>query len=757
MKRAKKILMPGLLLGIIAAVYWEIWFKGFVPLPADGLTGMYFPWLDFKWGYQVGVPVKNSLLSDAFGQFFVWKKIAIDYLMRGQMPLWNPYTFSGTPLLATFHSAALFPANILMFLGNKGWSLYIFCSTAAAAIAMYLFLGNHVKSQWAKAAGSLVFAFGGLMTTWVEFGTGVWAAAGLPWVMWCIDEYVLKGKRKFMAGAAAGLGAIGLAGQVQIFTYVVPLVLIYALWRKAKMTGVVLACVLGAALAGIQLVPTWGLYSQSIRGQDRYIEKFDWGLSPWGQIIRWWAADFFGNHVTGNDYSRVGYHEYSSFWGTLSIPLILALLFSKKKKGVNFFLMLWSGIVLLAYNNPVSRALYQTGLPLLTYSIATRLFFVMALAAGGLAAYGIENLEDRDFRKKTGIAAVILIFVTIAASSGVEEAWRITAVRNSVIPIAILGTWILLVFVGGKKRVAWGLVVLLLLAPDLGRYFRKYNPFVPARLVFPVTGTINYLIDNAGKGRIARQYGPVMPPNTWAYYGLSGVEGYDPMRLLSYNRFFHLAENQPVLSAAGRYSELGSVNLKYWDALGIKYYLTVKEPDLDHSPQAKELMQAGWKEVNREGRTLILENPGSTHKGFFVVRTKGVINDNEAAAILEVKDFDPRTEAVITGPVNRDWSDGVINNWEERGGRVDARVSGGAGGSFLVVANGYDTGWKAKVDGQQVEVKQTDIGFQGVEVPEGVHILQMRYWPDEVTAGAAVTGIGLMGVVGIWLIKNPIV
>ena len=67
--------MPGLLLGIIAAVYWEIWFKGFVPLPADGLTGMYFPWLDFKWGYQVGVPVKNSLLSDAFGQFFVWKKI----------------------------------------------------------------------------------------------------------------------------------------------------------------------------------------------------------------------------------------------------------------------------------------------------------------------------------------------------------------------------------------------------------------------------------------------------------------------------------------------------------------------------------------------------------------------------------------------------------------------------------------------------------------------------------------------------------
>src|SRR5260221_5955718 len=65
-----------------------------IPFPGDLLVGSYFPWFDY---YKV--PVHNPLISDVFSQFYLWKKITIESYLLGQWPLWNPYSFTGTPLL----------------------------------------------------------------------------------------------------------------------------------------------------------------------------------------------------------------------------------------------------------------------------------------------------------------------------------------------------------------------------------------------------------------------------------------------------------------------------------------------------------------------------------------------------------------------------------------------------------------------------------------------------------------------------------
>lgn len=165
------------------ALYWRFFFFGEIPMPADTLIGAYFPWLDYKWGYPVGVPVKNALISDVFSQFFLWKYLIVDIFKSGQIPLWNIYALSGTPILATYHSGVFNPFNLFLFLPKfYGWGFYISLQTFAAMTGMYLLLGFYAKNFWTKILGAGVFSLSGLMTTWAEFGTGVWAASMLPWI-----------------------------------------------------------------------------------------------------------------------------------------------------------------------------------------------------------------------------------------------------------------------------------------------------------------------------------------------------------------------------------------------------------------------------------------------------------------------------------------------------------------------------------------------------------------------------------------------
>ena len=86
MNKFKKLWPIGLIILICSLIYYEFVFLGKVPLPADTLVGAYFPWLDYKWGYIVGIPVKNAITSDAFSQFFVWKKIMTDSYLQGIAP-----------------------------------------------------------------------------------------------------------------------------------------------------------------------------------------------------------------------------------------------------------------------------------------------------------------------------------------------------------------------------------------------------------------------------------------------------------------------------------------------------------------------------------------------------------------------------------------------------------------------------------------------------------------------------------------------
>src|SRR5579885_2600913 len=93
-----------------------------VPFPSTYQVNNFAPW-DAYPGFAS--PVKNAAMPDVITQIVPWKFFTIQMWKSGQVPLWNPYSFSGTPHLANYQSAVLSPLNILFFIFSfvSAWSL----------------------------------------------------------------------------------------------------------------------------------------------------------------------------------------------------------------------------------------------------------------------------------------------------------------------------------------------------------------------------------------------------------------------------------------------------------------------------------------------------------------------------------------------------------------------------------------------------------------------------------------------------------
>ena len=106
-----------MILVAVLVFFWRV-VIGLVPFPGDFVVGIYYPWLDYKWGFEVGVPVKNPILADIPSFIFPMQTFAVEQLKQGFWPLWNPFILGGTPLLANFQSAPFSPTAIFYFIFN---------------------------------------------------------------------------------------------------------------------------------------------------------------------------------------------------------------------------------------------------------------------------------------------------------------------------------------------------------------------------------------------------------------------------------------------------------------------------------------------------------------------------------------------------------------------------------------------------------------------------------------------------------------
>ncbi len=750
MKSVAKFWPVFFLLTFFSLIFYEIIFLGLVPSASDILTGAYFPWLDFKWGFPVGVPIKNPLMSDQFAHFMVIKQLVGDLTRQGIWPLWDKYMLAGAPLLASYHTNPFFPANLLLTLPHFiGWRFFIATAPIFASLTMYLYLSHHVKSNLARLFGSVVFSISGLMGTWFEAGTAVWGMACLPLILYLIDRIYDK-KTGLLPLYSLVIAILIFAGNVQVTTYsgvIIIAYLIYNLYHHRSLRLIIHLLVfsfLGISLSLVQLLPTYDLFHASIRSEERFVSSINYGLIPLLQLTRLWIADFFGHPVTGNQWGNYDYHEFSAFLGTITFPLVLSTLFGKRNRPPHlFFSVLFFLSLFLVTLHPISKFIFGQPIPLLTYSLASRLLFITTFSAAILAAFSLDTFNSRKIILFSGL----LLLISGLSLSQIPDQDRVISLRNSLLPLSFLICTIFLLLIKLPRRLLFWLF-LLFICFDLGRYIRKHNPVISPTIVFPKTAVIDYVQRQPGLFRVARERTNLFPPNSLVYYHFETVEGYEPLRLLNYNRLFHLLENGHYFNASYRISELEDVNPKFLDALNVKYFFIVKKDPPTHI-QGK-LYIHGYHEVFSDHSVAVLENPHALPRAYFVAQVKQVADEVSLAKILEDPQFDPRTSAVTTDEITQEFVPTSLSSKVEIVNHGDDQViiqTSTDEPNFLVIADTYDPGWRATIDGQRTNIYSVNGALRGLIVPAGNHRITMLYRPTAFVLGLKLSIISFIVIV----------
>ena len=297
-------------------------------LPADILY-TFQPWKAFAAQLGVGVP-HNGLLADLILENYVWKLFLRRSFAAGQLPLWNPYLFSGVPFLAAGQHSGLYPLSLLYDILPlaEAYGVFTWLQLAIAGFNSYILARVLRRSHGAAIFAGIAYAFSGFFIVSVVFPMIIGAAAWLPLLLAIIEMAVRKqetnGRGHFnptlyiIAGALI-FAVANLAGHVEITYYIMLVAGFYALWRllhlwrkvgafwPALRLGIWLLVMMGAglALSGVQIIPLYELVRHNFRaGGVSYHDVVGWAW-PNRQWLTFVLPDVFGNP---------SHHAYFDIW-----------------------------------------------------------------------------------------------------------------------------------------------------------------------------------------------------------------------------------------------------------------------------------------------------------------------------------------------------------------------------------------------------------------------------------------------------------
>ncbi|MCB8976445.1 MAG: YfhO family protein [Ardenticatenaceae bacterium] len=158
--------------------------------------------------------------------------------------------------------------------------------------------------------------------------------------------------------------------------------------------------------------------------------------------------------------------------------------------------------------------------------------------------------------------------------------------------------------------------------------------------------------------------------------------------------------------------------------------------------------------VNQSGKTRVFRNEGNLGRAFVVPSAQ--IAASPEAALTAVQNHADELDQLVVLELEGNPDPPLASDVGNASGEVAITQAGlnevvlqaeMAAAGFVVLADAYDAGWQAEIDGQITAVYRANTVVRAVYVPAGSHKIVFRYRPLSFFVGAAGSGLALLGLV----------
>jgi len=473
----------------------------------------------------------------------------------------------------------------------------------------------------------------------------------------------------------------------------------------------------------------------------------------------------------------------------------------QENAGVGFFLVAFFINLVLITRNPLTHYIYAIHIPFLTTTQPSRGIALVVFALVILSAVGFHK-TFRFLKTKTSItsftrtktnirSAYLLILISftflwytvltkqtllnnVMDNSPAFDVFRV-ARNNLILPSLFTVVAIITIYLYFqalqkgylkkndyiKVKLPYLLigVMLTFTVLDLGRFFLKFQAFSKREFLYPQIPILQTLQDTKG-AKYMTDDSRIMAPNMNIGYKLKTIEGYDPLYLNNYGKLIGLWQrNEPSLAPfpANRILTPHNPNSVIADISATNYLLTFND-------------QQNMQKIGEYGLTKLYQRPTAIPRVTIFSSIRGFETEQSLVNYMFSRAFDPSGEALFIVKPNQTNANpaipqikipdnGLSNSLGVRNFTVELvtetptqlkiKANLQDSGGLLYVADTFEEGWKAFVNGKETNIIKTNFAFRGIILPQGNHDVELRYEPESFRNGLYITLFGLLVLSGI--------
>lgn len=771
------------------ALYWPCVTGEKILLPLDVLQqrGIYLPRpADGVWKRAADVFVSDLVLHDE-----VNRRFAVDEMRAGRLPLWNPYNYAGSPFLAADQTALFSPYRLIDYLWpsprSLAWSQLL--RSVVGGVGAYLFFRRAMRvGFWPAAVGCWLFPQLGYQVQWTGF-TLTAVASLLPWVLLATDAAVRRPRGLGGPGLGVAVAILLVSGHSANAGHVLLASGLYMLWcvldthawaglqtrRAAASAAAVLAgWALGALLAAPQLLPTLEYMQSSARILARtagYVETPPQGLAALLQLI---MPHVYGLGTAAAPYLVRGNRLESMATGYVGMVTLLVMApLSCRLIRLRGMLCFWLTLALIGMIQPLG--LFGTehlfDLPLLNRLRNNRLILLTGWSILAAAVMGLEVLRTEGAVRRRWLWTLVGAALLLAAYNAVrallpdtaldaaldrtlqatpEAQWP--AVRAGYAQVlgwfAAMHWWYAgtaLLCAALCLAIRWphltgGVLVVVLGAAAVAEVMANAWGVAAQRdaaLYYPRIDVLARLAERNDGRAVGLGCCPASLNLVHRLRDIRGYDGADPLRMVELLQLFAQpgAGRSPAYALAQSF--VPDIRSPLLDMLNVKYLF--ERVPLADDPDLRELYD--------DGDYRVLQNLTVLPRAW-VPSSAHVVNDKpRRLELLQRPDFAPAETVYLEtdAPLAlRDCAGSaavVAESANELTIDVDMRTDG-----VLVMSEAWDPGWRAWVDGTEVEVMVANHALRAVQVGKQARRIVMRYQPRSFTLGVWLAGAAALAI-----------